>query len=109
MGVSILPSLGKIYYNKYRPYCPILTITKSENIAKLNCIIRGTYSIIYDDVKNNDKVIAFTKEFLLSNRIISKNSTILYLTGLQDKNNLTIEQMRVLYLGDYSKNQLSMI
>lgn len=102
--VSMSPNLGKnILVILNRPYCPIINITTNETIAKLNCIIRGTYPILYKDVSNNEKIINFANDFLLNNQIINKKASFIYLSGLQESNNGTTEQMRVINIGDYYK------
>ena len=58
-------------------------------------------------MSNNDSVIAFVNKFLIGNRILSKNTSVLYFSGLQEPNSGTTEQMRVVNIGGdiFQKNQ----
>jgi pyruvate kinase len=87
-------------YFLYRPYCPVLNITSKLNIAVYFSILRGIFTILYDDVNNIDAVITYATEFLLTNKLISGNTNIVLLSGLNEKKNGTTDQMRVITISD---------
>lgn len=81
---------------KYRPYCPVLTLTTKPQIAKSLSVVRGAFAVLYPDTSNLDKIIAYTNDFLLSSRLVNLNTNIVLLSGLNEKTTGTTDQMRVI-------------
>jgi pyruvate kinase len=94
-------NIGKDSY-LLRPYCPVLNITSKVNIAIYFSILRGIFTILYDDVNNIDGVITYATEFLLANKLLAGNTNIVLLSGLNEKKNGTTDQMRVITIPEYT-------
>jgi len=74
----------------------------------MNCIIRGTYSIIYDnDFSKIENIITFTNNSLCNNKITSINEKIIYLSCIPENDNGTTEQMRVVRVADNCSRKMS--
>ena len=84
-----------------RPCCPVLTVTSKSYVARFLGIVRGLFSIRFEDTSNINSVISFSNDFLLDTKIISQNVNILFLSGLQESKSGTTDQMRVINVNDY--------
>jgi len=95
--------------SKYRPYCPVLTITSKVHIAKSLGIVRGLFCLVYENPSDINSVIAFSNDFLIDNKIINKNVNIVLLSGLLENQNGTTDQMRVINVEDYYSSKKELI
>jgi pyruvate kinase len=86
---------------KYRPYCPVLNYTSKVRVALYFAIMRGIFTILYDDVNNIDSVISHSCDFLINNKLITTNTNLVLLSGLNEKKNGTTDQMRVINISEY--------
>jgi hypothetical protein len=63
--------------------------------------MRGIFTIVYDDVNNIDSVITHSCEFLINNKLITTNTNLVLLSGLNEKKNGTTDQMRVINTSEF--------
>jgi pyruvate kinase len=106
MRRDVSRNIGNRLFNN-RPYCPVFNITSKQNIAVYFSILRGIFTILYEDVNNIDGVITFATDFLLTNKLIAGNTNIVLLSGLNEKKNGTTDQMRVITIPEYTSNSNS--
>jgi pyruvate kinase len=90
---------------KYRPYCPVLSLTSKVSIANSLALYRGIFSMIYEDPYNIDSLIAHANEFLLKSKLVQSNTNVVLLSGLNEKKNGTTDQMRVINVNDIVARQ----
>lgn len=92
---------ASVFLSKYRPFCPVITFTNKTQVAYNLSIFRGVFTIIFEEVTNMDATIAFAKEFLLKNKLILSNTNIVLLSGINEVQNGTTDQMRVINILDH--------
>merc|ERR1711970_244148 len=88
-AIIVLTTSGKTAHivSKYRPLCPILAITRFDQVARQMQLYRGLVPLYYTEPRSDewhddvDKRVEFAVDFGKKNRFIASGDSVIVITG----------------------------
>merc|ERR1719289_672891 len=88
-AIIVLTTSGKTAHvvSKYRPLCPILAVTRFDQVSRQKQLYRGLTPLYYTEPRSEewhddvDKRVEFAVEFGKKNRFISSGDNVIVITG----------------------------
>merc|ERR1719460_751328 len=88
-AIVVLTTSGKTAHivAKYRPLCPILAVTRFDQVARKMQLYRGCLPLLYEEARNEDwsadvdARVQFAVDFGKKNKFVSAGDNIIVITG----------------------------